>query len=110
MKPDPVKSDPELEQMVARLVREFEPERIYLFGSRARGDAGPDSDYDLIVLVEEASEPGYRLAQRAHRCIRDLGVAADVLVWSKEAFDRRSHLKASLPGTILREGVLLHAA
>ncbi len=110
MKPDPVKSDPVLEQMVARLVREFAPDRIYLFGSRARGDDGPDSDYDLIVLVEEASEPDYRLAQRAHRCIRDLGVAADVLVWSKDAFDRSAHLKASLPGTVLREGVLLHAA
>jgi|SRR5690349_6144944 len=110
MKPDTRKSDPVLEQMVARLVREFTPQRIYLYGSRARGEQGPDSDYDLLVLVDKASEPGYRLAQRAHRCIRDLGVAADVLVWSMDAFDRRAHLKASLPGTILREGVLVHAA
>jgi len=110
MKLDPTKSDPVLEQMVARLVREFAPDRIYLYGSRARGEQGPDSDYDLLVLVDEATEPGYQLAQRAHRCIRDLGVAADVLVWPKDAFDRRAHLKASLPGTILREGVLVHAA
>jgi len=39
-----------------------------------------------------------------------LGTAADILVWSREAFDSRLDLKASLPATVLREGRLLHAA
>ena len=102
--------DPILTEIVRRLIETLHPERIYLFGSRARGDAGSDSDYDLMVLVPHLTEPAYRLAQRAHSVLWGLGTAADILVWSREAFDNRLHLKASLPATILREGTLLHAA
>lgn len=102
--------DPILAEIVRRLIEVLHPERIYLFGSRARGDAGPDSDYDLMVVMPHLTEPGYRLAQRAHNVLWGLGTAADILVWSREAFDNRLHLKASLPATILREGTLLHAA
>jgi predicted nucleotidyltransferase len=106
----PVDQGPVLAEIVRRLVEALQPDRIYLFGSRARGDVGPDSDYDLMVVVPQLAEPGYRLAQRAHSVLWGLGVAADILVWSREAFDSRLHLKASLPATIVREGRLLHAA
>lgn len=102
--------DPILAEIVRRLIETLHPERIYLFGSRARDDAGADSDYDLMVVVSHLTEPAYRLAQQAHSVLWGLGTAADILVWSREAFDNRLHLKASLPATILREGTLLHAA
>jgi len=59
-------TDPVLAEIVKRLVADFQPERIYLFGSRARGDAGPDSDYDLLMVLGQLPEPAYRLARRAH--------------------------------------------
>ncbi len=102
--------DPILAEIVRRLIDALHPERIYLFGSRARGDAGVDSDYDLMVVVPHLTEPAYRLAQRAHSVLWGLGTAADILVWSREAFDSRLDLKASLPATVVREGRLLHAA
>ena len=102
--------DQVLAEIVRRLVEAFQPERVYLFGSRARGDDGPDSDYDLMVVVAEANEPGYRLAQRAHSLLWDTRTATDVLVWPKELFDGRLHVQASLPAIILREGQLLYAA
>jgi predicted nucleotidyltransferase len=102
-------TDPVLAEIVRRLVDTLQPERIYLFGSRGRHDAGMDSDYDLMVVVPELTEPAYRLAQRAHSVLWGLGTAADVLVWSRDAFDGRLHLKASLPATVVREGMLLHA-
>jgi predicted nucleotidyltransferase len=102
--------DPILAEIVRRLVDALHPERIYLFGSRARGDAGVDSDYDLMVVVPHMTEPAYRLAQRAHSVLWGLGTAADILVWSREAFDSRLDLNASLPATVVREGRLLHAA
>jgi hypothetical protein len=43
---------------VRRLVEAYHPERIYLFGSKARGDAGPDSDFDLMVIVSDDAPPG----------------------------------------------------
>ena len=102
--------DPKLKAIVERLIAAFQPERIYLFGSKARGDEGPDSDYDLMVIVREAHEPGYRLAQKAHSVLWGIPTAADILVWTADRFDSRIHLRASLPATIAREGKLLYAA
>jgi predicted nucleotidyltransferase len=101
-------TDAVLAEIIRRLVASFRPERIYLFGSRARGDADPDSDYDLLMVLDHLDEPSYRLAQRAHSLLWGLGTAADILVWSREAFDSRLHLRASLPSTVVREGALLH--
>jgi predicted nucleotidyltransferase len=39
--------------MLTRLIKTFQPELIYLFGSKAREDAGPDSDYDLMIVVPD---------------------------------------------------------
>lgn len=73
-------ADAVLAEIVRRLVAAFQPERIYLFGSHARGDAGPDSDYDLLMVLGQLQEPSYRLAQRAHSLLWGLGTAADILV------------------------------
>ena len=43
--------DRAIDQMVGRIVERFDPERIILFGSAARGEAGPDSDVDLLVVM-----------------------------------------------------------
>jgi predicted nucleotidyltransferase len=102
--------DPVLAEIVRRLVKACQPERIYLFGSMARGDAGPDSDYDILVLVEHPAEPLYRLSQRGFRALRGIDAAVDVVVWDRATFDARLHLPASFPATIVREGRLLHVA
>jgi uncharacterized protein len=107
---DLIQRDSVLTEIVQRLVVALEPERIYLFGSMARGDSGPDSDYDIVVLVEHPTEPLYRLSQRGFRALRGLDAAVDVVVWDRGAFDARLHLAASFPATVIREGRLLHAA
>ena len=98
-----------LARIIERLVEAYQPDCIYLFGSKVRGDCGPDSDFDLMVVVPQTAEPSYRLAQQAHSLLWDIGTAADILVWSQQAFESRRHLKASLPATIVREGRLLYA-
>ena len=101
---------PVLAEIVRRLAEAYRPERIYLFGSTARGDAGPDSDYDLMIIVREDTPSYLRSEDLAYRVLRGTGTAADVLVWSRDSFDRRLHLKASLPSTVIREGKLLYGA
>ena len=103
-------ADPALAEIVRRLIEAYAPERIYLFGSRARGDPGPDSDYDLAVIVPDGAPPGRRRSRLAYEVLRGTGVAADVLVFARNYFDARLHLRASLPATVVREGRLLHAA
>ena len=99
-----------LAAIIARLVEAYEPERIYLFGSKARGDDGPDSDFDLLVIVPDDAPADRKRSRLAYEVLRGTGVAADVLVWTRERFESRLHLRASLPATVLREGRLLHAA
>lgn len=72
-------SDPWLPHIVGRIVRAVDPARIILFGSRARGDSRPDSDYDLLVVLDELT---HRREARIdiRRSFADLPVAADVLV------------------------------
>jgi hypothetical protein len=50
--------DPALDEIVRRLVASYQPLEVYLFGSKARGDSGPDSDYDLLVVVPNDAPPG----------------------------------------------------
>lgn len=107
---DLLERDTVLRQIVDRLVDTLHPARIYLFGSQARGDTGPDSDYDLMVLVDRPTEPRYRLSQKGYRALRGVHAAVDVVVWDRETFDARLHLKASFPATVVREGKLLHVA
>jgi predicted nucleotidyltransferase len=106
----PFADNPVLAEAVQRLVRACEPERIYLFGSAARGDAGPDSDYDFMVVVPDAAPPDRKDCGRAYLALRGLGIPKDVLVWTRSAFEEQLRLRASLPSTIVREGKLLYAA
>ena len=99
-----------LKEVVDRLVQAYQPESVYLFGSMARGDAGPDSDYDLLLVVPDDAPQERRRSRLAYQVLRGTGIAVDVLVCTRSYFEARRHLKASLPGTVLREGRLLHAA
>jgi predicted nucleotidyltransferase len=103
-------ADPKLKEMVRRLGEHLRPARIYLFGSRARGDAGPDSDYDLLVVVATSTLPGYKRDQEAFRALRGVGVSKDVIVLTLDEFQRKSSVVCSLPATVLREGTLLYVA
>ena len=98
-----------LADMVLRLRDAFQPERIYLFGSKARGDTGPDSDYDLLIVVPDEASSEQKRSRLAYQALRGTRTAADVLVWTKQAFDSRLHLPASLPAMVIREGKLLYA-
>ena len=106
----PSSEDAVLRAIVERLVQIYQPERIYLFGSVARGDAGPGSDYDLMIIVPDSAPRELRDPGLAYRAIWRLGAAVDPLVWMRTQFDSRLHLRASLPATVQREGKLLYAA
>ncbi|MCJ7795253.1 MAG: nucleotidyltransferase domain-containing protein [Thermoleophilia bacterium] len=103
-------ADVVLAEAVRRLVGIYSPELVYLFGSVARGESGPDSDYDLLVVVADDAPVELRRARRGYEALWGLGAPVDVVVWTRGEFDRRLHLRASFPATVVREGVLLHAA
>ena len=98
-----------IDEITRRLVEFYQPLRIYLFGSEARGDAGPDSDLDFcVVLPDDAPETLYR-DRGIRRHFWGLHTPVDVVRVSGSNFDdRAAHVAASLPATVLREGKLLY--
>jgi predicted nucleotidyltransferase len=106
----PSAGDPVLTEVVRRLVDAYHPLRVYLFGSTARGDAGTDSDYDFMVVVSDDAPPELQDCKMGYRALSGLGIAKDILVWTRNEFDKRLHLKASMPSTVVEEGKLLYGA
>lgn len=99
-----------LTEIVRRLVAAYQPERIYLFGSRARGDAGPDSDYDLLVVVPVDATPLRQNSHLAYEVLWGTGTATDVVVMNHGYYAWTLGATASLSSTVEREGHLLYAA
>lgn len=105
-----LQEDRVLAEMVRRLVAAFQPESIYLYGSRSRGEAGPDSDYDLLMVVSTSALPRYRREQAAFRILCGSGASKEIIVLTRREFDAKRPVVCSLPATVMREGKLLYAA
>lgn len=94
-------------EMVRRIVERFHPERVILFGSHARGTAGPQSDVDLLVVMQ-AQGSKRRCAVEIHGLLAGMGIPKDVIVVTPEEFEAYR----DAPGTVIRtawqEGKILH--
>ncbi len=100
-----------LSKMVQTIVREVSPEAIILFGSRARGDARPDSDVDLLVVESEPFSPQRsrrKEAARLYMALRGLALSKDILLYSRDEFDHWKNSLNHVVGRAHREGRVLH--
>ena len=105
---DATKTPDKLKEITRRLVAEFAPERIILFGSHAWGQPDENSDVDLLVVVSESDLPPPRRAARAYRCLREVPVPLDILVKTRDEVERTRHVPASLIHEILERGRVLY--
>jgi predicted nucleotidyltransferase len=97
-----------LDEITQRLVTEFSPERVILFGSRAWGKPDAESDIDVMVIVGASTESRYERAVRAHRVLTGLPASKDVLVETTDEFAFRAQAPASLEHKIRQEGRVLY--
>jgi uncharacterized protein len=98
-----------IREITRRLIDYYHPERIHLFGSAARGDAGPDSDLDFCVVLPDDAPQELMRSGEIYRKLSDLGYPKDIVPWRRSDFDARgAYVVASLPATVLREGRLLY--
>lgn len=105
MQPDPHT----VNQLVQRIVEIVDPLKIILFGSAVRGDMGPDSDIDVLVVMPEGVHRR-KTAQLLYREIRGLGVPFDILVTTPTALEKHKNNIGLIYQTILREGKEIYAA
>ena len=95
-----------IRELGRRIGREFQPEKVLLFGSHARGEAGPDSDVDLLVVLPCEGKPVYKAAQI--RLSLDHSIPIDVLVRTPEEIAKRLEMGDFFIRDILEEGVVLY--
>ncbi len=105
----PTESDA-LDWLVRRLVDEFDPAAIWLFGSRARGDARPDSDFDLLVVAKPDGVFGSEDYELLYGSTVGSGVACDIVPCSLRDFNEGAELKTSFVRAILGEGRKVYEA
>ncbi|MEX2154741.1 MAG: nucleotidyltransferase domain-containing protein [Gemmatimonadaceae bacterium] len=97
---------PQHQRIVDAILGHSRPELIFLFGSRARGDAREDSDYDILLVLPDGAD-----AERERRgvwdALRAMNVSADVLVSGVSDYQRWQHDAGFLDWLVAREGLLL---
>ena len=97
-----------LDRAIANIVDVMQPEAIYLFGSRARGDARGDSDYDFLVVMADDAPAERRSLDATARVPRDPGVGLDIVPCRRSVFERRRHQVGTLSHLVSREGRLVY--
>jgi len=101
-----------IREMVDTIIREANPDTVILFGSRARGDARPDSDVDLLIVESEPFSPQRSRRQetaRLYLALRKLAMPKDLLLYSRDEFERLKESEYHIVGRAQREGRVLHA-
>jgi predicted nucleotidyltransferase len=91
-----------------RIVRGFSPERIVLFGSQARGDARPDSDVDLLVVLP-STDNRRAMAGAIYSALAGIPLDADVVVTTPEHLAENAELAGTVLWPATREGVTIYA-
>jgi predicted nucleotidyltransferase len=101
--------DHRVREVVGRIVSEFSPSMVLLFGSRARGEARPDSDVDLIVVWKDENPP-HRRSATVRLALGRIGFPMDLAVVTPNEFARLKEWRGHVFHSAAREGVVLHAA
>lgn len=96
-----------MEEIVRRIVRVIHPNKIILFGSRARGHDRPASDVDLLVIAE-SSEPRYRRSIPLYGALSDIMAPIDIIVYSPAEVADWSAVRQAFVTTAVREGKVLY--
>jgi predicted nucleotidyltransferase len=104
---DVVEGRPVLDDVVRRIAEQFSPYQIIPFGSRARGDAGPDSDIDLLVLFPEVANPNRRAAE-LYASLADFPRPMDIVVSTSSRFERYRNVVNTVYWPASREGKVLY--
>lgn len=97
-----------LPRAVERIVAGFDPLKVILFGSFARGEANYHSDVDLLVVMPDGIEDERRVTVEIRRLLKDLPISKDIVVTTPEEVERRGDLIGTVLRPALREGKVLY--
>jgi predicted nucleotidyltransferase len=98
----------QIEEVKNRLITTYNPIAIYLFGSYAWGTPTEDSDLDLLVVIDTSDEKSYERTRAGQRALFGLGISKDLIVYTKDEFERISQDSTTLGSKIKKDGELIY--
>lgn len=102
--------DEALSVLVDRLVTGLDPQAVWLFGSRGRGDNRPDSDFDLLVVAKPGADWGSNDYQLVYRVTTGTGIGRDIVPISADDFAEAAQRHTTLVAIAVAEGRKLYEA
>jgi predicted nucleotidyltransferase len=96
-----------IDEIVRRVVSQFHPEKIVLFGSHAKGTARPDSDVDLLVIMPVSGSKREKQIEIGV-ALHDIRIPMDIIVTTPEEVERRKNLVGTVIRPALREGEIIY--
>ncbi len=98
-----------IKEVTNRLVSQYNPETIYLFGSYAWGTPDAESDLDLLVVVDEYKKERWKMMSDGHKALLGLGIFKDLVLYTKDEFERAVADKTTLCSKVAQDGKILYA-
>lgn len=98
-----------IDEMTNRLVKAYNPEAIYLFGSYAWGNPSEESDVDLLVVVATSNQKRWERPRAGSAVLWQLGHPKDLVVYTRAEFDRAAEHPSTLARKVKEEGIKLYA-
>lgn len=99
--------DKEIQNITRQIVEKYKPQKIILFGSAARGEFGPDSDLDFLIIKDRVPKRQLDRMYKLHLLV-DYDIATDFFIYRSREFDKRLNLGDPFIKTILKEGKVLY--
>jgi uncharacterized protein len=96
-----------LDEIIRRIVETVRPDKIVMFGSRARGEATETSDLDLLV-VADSDKPMLERSGQIYCALRDISLPTDILVYTQSEIDDWSLVRQHVVTTAIREGKIVY--
>jgi predicted nucleotidyltransferase len=97
----------QIDTIVKRIVENYKPEKVILFGSYAYGAPSEDSDLDLLI-IKDSSLPRYKRGIEVRKYLRGLKVAIDLIVYTQEEIDRWKEVKTAFITSVMEKGKVLY--
>lgn len=102
-----VSGDKNLSEIVGKLRAHFHPEKIYLFGSRAKGTSSSSSDYDLFLVLKDSNKRQLDRMAEAYDLLWGRTVSVDVLIYTEDEFNEAKEEFNSIAHSVATEGIEL---
>ena len=97
----------QINEITRRIVQSFQPEKVILFGSYARGNPTENSDLDLLI-IKDSNIPRYKRGREIRKHLRGLKIPVDLVVYTKDEIHKWRLVKTAFITTVMESGVVLY--